>query len=197
MRPNFLVFVASLLAAALAGCGSSPPVRFYALSSATAGDPVATQANYTVAVGPVTVPELVDRPNFVTQVDANRVVIQEQVRWADPVDSGVGRALGGNLAQLLQGARVAVYPQHATVGADYLVSVDVQRFESVPGKMVALDVLWSVRNQKNSVHKSGRSLVSEPVTGGDYDALVLAHDRALVTVSRDIAQALSRIATGS
>lgn len=197
MRPSSLVFFVSLLSAALAGCGSSPPVRFYALSSSATGDPVSAQANYTVAVGPVTVPDLVDRPNFVTQVDANRVAIQEQVRWADPVDSGVGRALGGNLAQLLKGAQVAVYPQHATVGADYLVSVDVQRFESAPGKMVTLDVLWSVRDQKNSVHKSGRSLVSEPVTGSDYDALVVAHDRALATVSRDIAQALNRIATGS
>ena len=43
-----------------AGCGTSPPSRFYTLNPTVA--PAAATSTLVVAVGPVTIPAVVDRP---------------------------------------------------------------------------------------------------------------------------------------
>jgi hypothetical protein len=42
------------------------------------------------------------------------------------------------------------------------------------------------------VERSGRSVAREAVAGGGYDALAIAHSKALATISRDIAAVLAR-----
>jgi hypothetical protein len=185
-----LALVVSLAAAALGGCASAPQERFYALSPVAGAEPAADKVGYSVAVGPVSVPEMVDRQQMVVRNDANRVTLLEQTRWAEPLASGIGRVIAANLGQLLGSAQVAVYPQSAASDADYRVAVDVQRFESVPGGTAGIDVLWSVRDAKGVLLRAGRSSISEPTGGSDTVALVAAHDRALAAVSRDIALAL-------
>ncbi len=177
--------------AAVSGCGRSPAVKFYTLAAMApeAGSPVA--ASRSVAVGPVTLPDLVDRPQLVIRVDANRVDILETHRWAEPLKDEIPRLLAENLARLLRPARVSTYGQSASHDAEYRVLVDIQRFESVPGDGVTIEALWSVtRAAAGAVPRKGHSLVHEPAAGTGYEALVSAHGRALAAVSRDIAQAL-------
>lgn len=95
-----------------------------------------------------------------------------------------------NLAQSLGASQVVTYPQNASREADYRVLVDIQRFESVLGQAVAIDALWTVRRASNRDSKTGRSVAGEPTAGAGHDALVTAHGRALVAVSRDIADAI-------
>src|SRR5262245_34035573 len=89
----------ALVATAAAGC-TSAPARFYTLdSTATAGTGSATRC--TVLVGPVVVPPLVDRPQFVVNVAPNQVTVDEFNRWGAPLNDGIARAVAGNLAVLL------------------------------------------------------------------------------------------------
>src|SRR5262249_22462773 len=66
-------------AMALAACGSSPKSSFYPLSPAAAvSQPAAADATpYVVAVGPLTVPDAVDRPQLVVRTGANQLAISE------------------------------------------------------------------------------------------------------------------------
>jgi hypothetical protein len=50
---------------ALAGCGRSPKKRFYTLGAGAAPARVEASASYSIAVGPVTIPAIVDRPQLV------------------------------------------------------------------------------------------------------------------------------------
>ena len=197
MKHQPLAIFASLALLALAGCGSSPPNRFYTLESRATAEPVASKASYSVTVVSVSVPDLVDRPQMVMRVDSNRVAIAEQSRWAEPLKSAIARAVAGNLGRLLDGARVGFYPQSASADADYRVAIDVQSFESAPGTAATIEVLWTVKAAKGKAEKSGRSLVREAVTGSDPDALVAAHERALIAISRDIAAAVHGLAATS
>lgn len=191
MKRHALVLVAGLALATLGGCASAPEERFYTLSAVATADPPVARAAYSVAVGPVSVPEMVDRPQLVLRLDANRVAILEYARWATPLQSGIGQVVAANLAQLLgDGARVAAYPQGAMAEPDYRVAVDVQGFESAPGATASLDVLWTIRSARGVLVKAGRSTISEPARGSDTEALVAAHDRALAALSRDIARSL-------
>ena len=182
------VLLAALLAVAtLSGCGTSPKSNFYTLGPEAV--PAKTQTSYSVAIGAVTVPDMVDRPQIVIRAGANQVVISDFDRWVGSLKGEISRAIADNLTQMLDGAIVYAYPQGATVTADYKVMVDVQRFDSALGDAATIEVLWQVRPVKGEP-KNGRSAVREATGGGGYDALVAAHSRALAAVSRDIANAL-------
>ena len=180
----------ALAISALAGCGSSPKVNFYTLSFAAVTERTEAKPSYVVAIGPVTVPDVIDRPQFVTRAAANQVTIDEFARWAEPLRSAIPRVIAANLAQLLSGAQVFAYPQSANVEADYKVLIDVQRFESVPGDAAILEAAWTVRKAKGGAQKAGRTAVREPADRAGYDALVAAHGRALAAASRPIADAI-------
>jgi uncharacterized lipoprotein YmbA len=182
-----------LLLAALAGCASPRPERFYMLAAGSPqqGARFAGTA-CSVAVGPVTVPAMVDRPQMVMRTGPNRVIIAEQSRWAEPLKDGIARTIAADLAQLLGKAWVSVYSQETDLDADYRVSIDVQRFESAPGVAATIDVLWAVRASGHTL-RAGRSVIREPVERGGEEALVAAHERALASVSREIAAALREV----
>jgi len=171
-----------------AGCGASAPSRFYTLNStATATD--ASPTNYAVLVGPVSIPAAVDRPQFVVQVAPNRIELDEFNRWAAPLGDGIARAVAGDLAILLGTPDVAAAPA-ANFKPTYRVTLDVQRFESVPGEAVFIGAIWTVRTVAGGATRSGRTTAREVVPGGVFDDLAAAHSRALATVSADIAAAI-------
>jgi hypothetical protein len=184
-----LVTLAWLLGAALAaGCASSPPTRFYTLS-ATAS-PVAAASTLSIAVGPVSVPTIVDREEIVVSKSANEVYLDELHRWAAPLSEALARAVADNLVALLGTPRVSLFPQKAAADATYRVSIEVQRFESMPGTSVRLDATWTVRQMAEGKSRTGRTDVTEASTGAGYDAVAAAHSRAAERLSRDIGEAI-------
>ena len=186
-----LLLTAIVLTLTLAGgCGSSPKASFYTLSPQRAQAQVDTGTPVAITIGVVTVPDIVDRPQLVLRVDANQVALAEFDRWADPLKSQIRRVIAADLALQFPGALVSGYPQNVDPASNYLVSIDVQSFESAPGDAASITVLWSVRPPKLGAPMNGRTVVHEPTGGAGDDALVAAHSRALAAVSRDIATAL-------
>ena len=190
MKRHYALIAAMLAVAALAGCASSPKAHFYTLSSGAALERSETKTQYTVAIGPVTVPDIIDRPQIVTSSAATQVQLAEQERWASPVKSEISRVIADNLMRQLDGAYVYVYPHYVSTNPDYQVLLEVQRFDSKLGDAVNVEALWAVRPAQGGVVINGHSAVREPTNGDGYDALVSAHSRALSTVSRDIAEAI-------
>ena len=181
------VIAIALTSMLAAGC-STAPARFYSLSStATVDGTPATPAK--VAVGPVTIPASVDQPEFVVQVAANQVQVDEFNRWVSPLGDAIARTVAGDLVVLLG------TPEVASTGLgnfvpDYRVTIDVQRFESVQGQAATLEAVWTVRKTAGGEIRSGRTVAPEPVQGQGYDALAAAHSRALAKMSADIAAAI-------
>src|SRR5262245_32782491 len=141
--------IANLLSIALAataalGCGGSATARFYTLNS-TATSQGAPAVRDAIAVGPVSIPSYVDRPQFVVQAEPNRLTLEEFERWAAPLDEGIARVIAADLTVLLGTTQVITVPLPPGFIPAYQVAIDVQRFESVPGKGVVVDAVWVVR----------------------------------------------------
>ena len=185
---SHLVAIASVAAFA-AGCASSPS-KFYNLSSTAKGEDKSV-ANYAVAVGPVSIPVEVDRPQLTVQVAPNRVSIDEFNRWSEPLGGNISRVIAGDLAALLGTPRVVAVPL-ANFDPEYRVTIDIQKFESVPGKSAQVEAVWVVRKSSGGIPVSGRTAVTEPVAEGGFEALAAAHSRALGKVSADIAAAIRK-----
>jgi uncharacterized lipoprotein YmbA len=185
-RITQLILIA-LVAAAAAGC-STTPARFYSLAStATADGTPATSA--AVMVGPVTIPASVDQPEFVVQVAPNRVEVNEFNRWVAPLNDAIARAVAGDLVVLLGTPEVAT-AQLANFTPDYRVTIDIQRFESIQGDAALVEAVWTVRKTAGGETRSGRTVTREPVQGQGFDALAAAHSRAIAKLSADIAAAI-------
>ena len=177
----------ALITAVAAGC-STAPSRFYSLASTAMADGTrATPAR--VAVGPVAIPASVDQPEFVVQIAANRVEVNEFNRWVSPLSDGIARAVAGDLVVLLGTPEVAS-AELANFTPDYTVTIDVQRFESVQGEAATLEAVWTVRMTAGGEIRSGRTVAREPVQGQGFDALAAAHSQALAKMSGDIAAAI-------
>lgn len=187
---------ASLVAAALLAACSSPRTNFYTLNADPALETTGASISVPVVVGPVTVPELVDRPQLVTRLSGNEVQLNEFSRWGEPLKTGVADVIAADLSRLLGASRVSASSQ-SVAGTDmFRVRVDIVQFDSMPGDSVAIDAMWTVRVEGHERLITGRSTVREQVQGTDDAALVAAHSRALASVSRDIAAAIRRVPPG-
>jgi uncharacterized protein len=186
-RPALLAILGSLAALAT-GCATSPPAHFYTLSTAAA--PAAAPSNLFVAVGPVTIPAVVDRPEFVVSIGQNALRIDEFNRWAAPLQDSIARTVAENLVVMLGTPRVILFPQQLATDPQYRVAVEVRTFESTPGTAIRLDAVWTIRRAKDGKTETGRTSVRETVPDGSYEALAAAHSRAVAQLSRDIADAV-------
>ena len=67
-----------------------------------------------VGIGPVTLPQYLDRPQIVERTGPNSLKIAEFDRWAEPLNNTVPRILVQNISQLLQSDRVYALPRRTT-----------------------------------------------------------------------------------
>jgi len=181
---------------------ASPRDSFYTLSPASS-QPVSAQKNapigaqadarHSVAVGPVRVPEIVDRPQFVVRRGPNQVELAEQHRWAQSLRTEIAGALSANLERQLPQTRIVSGNSAASQSADYRISLDVEQFDAMPGEGVAVKALWTIRDASGDAGKTGESIVREPVAGAGYDALAAGYSRAIATISTQIADALTSL----
>ena len=184
MKNLIQYFIALNIAVLASGC-ASPTSRFYTLSiEAKAEGPPARHCS--VSVGPVQVPAEVDHAPITLQVSPNCLEENEFNRWAEPLDENIARVVAGNLAAQLGSTQVVAGPA-ANFKPDYQVTLHIQHFKSVLGRVAEVEALWVVWPVAGGRPESGHTLATEPVSGKTYEDLVAAHSRALVKVSSAIA----------
>lgn len=193
MKKFTVVMILCALAVLTVGCASTSP-QLYTLSPMA--KPVSETSILTITVGPVSVPAAVDRPQIVLSVAPNQVTVDEFNRWASPLRSDIARVVAENLSLLLGSPYVSVFPLSVSVSPSYRVTIDVMRFESIPGETAKLSAIWSVRSTADGQSRGGGTTSSEPVREKTYAALIAAHSRILAVLSGDIAASIRTLAGG-
>ena len=200
-KGRYLYFVFALLGTSLvllSGCARTAPSRFYLLNAlpAAASEQQNREAEQGIAIGigPVEIPEYLDRPQIVTRSSLNKLELAEFDRWAEPLNQNFSRVLTENLSILLSTDRIAVYPWRSSAQVDYKVAIYVTRFDGTLGANALLIARWTVfgKNGKKVLLRRTSSY-SEPVEKQNYEALVVTKSRMLVALSRDIASAIKTI----
>lgn len=195
------LFSLGILVVILAGCASSPSSKFYQLNSLQNSTSITRDAspeqNLIIAIGPVRIPDYLDRPQIVTRPGENELKLSEFNRWAGSLESDVSRFLVEDISGLLSADRFSVvrwapYPESQTP-ASYRVEVLVDRFEGTLGDSVLLKAQWEVFTQNRNLVLKRESLIREQIHGGSYDALVAAMSSALERLSRDIAYGIRSV----
>ena len=173
----------------LAGCGSAPKENYYTLTSPPGPLPTAPANAMSVYVGPVSVPDAVDRSPMVLRTGPTKVDIDDFHRWAEPLKTGIPLALADLLMRELGTPRVLAGRAAATATVDYRVAVDVQRFDSSLTEGATLDAAWTITPAKGA-SRTGRTFAQEPAPTRDHAGVAAAHRKALEKLAKDLAAAL-------
>lgn len=195
MKRNFsalqIILALSLPALAATGClfGTSKPVEFYTLSPLPKTVERAGPApGMLIAVLPVAIPTMIERPQIVTRTDDNRILLSDFDHWGGSLGDNVTRVLIANLNTLLAAKRVNVLHDAYASDPAYRLSVTVDQFDGRLADTVWLNAVWTIKDPKaQKTMAVGTSVIQERVSGGGYGDLVAAESRAIAALSREIA----------
>jgi uncharacterized lipoprotein YmbA len=176
------------------GEGTLQPTKLYLLNSISTGErtprPEAGRA-LSIGVGPVHLPEYLDRPQIVRRLTLNELAYAEFAQWAEPLRDSVSRVLQENLSILLETDRVSPYPASGAGPMDYQVSVEVTRLDTEADGTARLVARWTVSSLATKTPLIIRtSAIAVPLSGAGVEAAVAAQSRALESLSREIAAAI-------
>jgi uncharacterized lipoprotein YmbA len=189
MHPRRATIAWALALPLLTACASSPPTSFYTLASLPAETIAAAKLpTATVAIGPVALPDYLDRPQIVTRDSAYSVRLATFDNWAGPLADMLPRVLVEDLALRLPGDRVAGFPQVSGSSFDYRVAVDVLRFDVDTGGTAMLVANWQVydRVAPRAVLVADATF-TQPGIAGDHQAGAAALSSTLAQLSDRIA----------
>jgi uncharacterized protein len=184
-----------MLGLVLGGCATSPPAHYYTLAPL---QPPAVKAAsvpaFTVAVGPVITPDLLQRPQIATRTSEHQVSFSDFHKWAGTLADETKRVLVVNLNALLSGERAAVTTDDMAIDPDYRVVVNINRFDGLPGGSVWLNAVWTLKEQKGKMAIGvNQSVIEEQAGGQGYPDLVSAQSRAIGRLSREIAAGIEKL----
>jgi uncharacterized lipoprotein YmbA len=188
---------AVFIVAALAGlaipsaCLRTPAVHYYTLVNKGPAGPPRAGVRYTVYVAPASVPETVDRPELVLRVSATEVAVDDDYRWAEPLRTGIARAVADGLARRLEGALVSTSEEGPKSQSDVEITIDVQHLDVALAEGAAIEVVWTARWADGRSTRTGRSFArARGAPGGSHDAAVAACAATLESVSDAIARSV-------
>lgn len=181
---RFLLFCATLL---LAGC-AQPEKAYYVL---TASGPVPSGGGVGIGVGPVALAEYLDRPNLVTQQDANQLGIAEDHRWAGDLTDNVSRVVAADLGRLLHTGNVRKYPWQSDSEIDYQVTLEIRQLHSQADGFAVIEAGWRIYSFPDRRLKASKTFTArEPLDSDGYNSSVAAQSRLLQQLSETIAASL-------
>lgn len=191
---------ATLALLLLGAClGRSAPVEFYMLEPerrAAIREAGASGAGFPlIAVGPVRIPEYLDRPQIVTAQGGNAYRVDEQHRWAERLDDNLGRVLAQNLESLVPARQVLTNASDRGQPADFRVVLTVLEFHVGPDGQALLSAQWNIRRGNETLVSRTSSLRAAASTT-DYGKMVAALNQCVDRLSRTIADALKTLAAG-
>ena len=196
-----ILFLAVLISGgcSLLSPGPQPKTRFFMLSSPAlsgkAVQPLATLPQAAIGIGPIRLPEYLDRRNIIVRNSRNEFELAEDSQWAEPVGDTVARVLADNLSVLLGTYRITQFPWRSSMPVDYQLTIQVAQFDGILGEHAVLRAHWQIftRDGKKLLD-SGYSVFGEQAEGKSIDALVTAQSRAIESFSREVAVAIVRLA---
>lgn len=194
-RRRTIVPLLAICLASLVGCATSASSKFYTLTPLKGSDAstgvITVEEGDVLAVGPVRLPDYLDRPQIMTRSEGNEIRMAETERWAGSLQEDVSRVLVENLSALLAGKRIAVVRWSSAMQTmapfQKRLAVEVLRFEGPLGGTVILKARYALFGPDGKkVISAGESIVREPASGSDYESLTAAMSRALATFSREV-----------
>jgi uncharacterized protein len=189
------IAVAAVVTLWLTGCSAVPPTRFHTLMPAPAASASKSAPAGAIAweVLAVSVPAQVDQPQWVVRTADGGLAVLEQERWIAPLGEEIHAAVTDRLTQVVGASAPSAAPAN-----QWRILIDVQRFESIPGKEARLEAVWtlSAAGAPAAALRCRAEFVQSVATGSGYLTLANGHQQGVAQLADAIGVALKARGAG-
>lgn len=192
IKASLVVFMFMIIS----GCAGTDPSRFYTLHASKSPDIVqqSLPSELFVMIGPIEIPDYLDRPQIVSRTSQNEITFSEFQRWAGSLKDDITRVLSEDLTELLSGDAISISPWEWGTTSDYRIGVIIRRFDIRPEGNVLLNARCTIIGKDGMTQLlMWEASITEPFTEQTYDAKVSSMSRALEKLSQDIAEKIKEV----
>ncbi len=185
LKYTFLSFLTFLIL----GCAkSSKPVEYYMLDASVGIDNNQTlkgDEGPMIGLGPIRLPEYLDRFQMVVAVSENKYKLIDGHRWAEKLDQNISLALFKTLPSQLGTDRMIRYPWPQRPGVDFQVKIDILELNIDQDGQSQLVAQWSIKSKDETILNK-RSTFTAQASTTDIDKMVQAQSECLTKLGQEI-----------
>jgi len=181
----------------LSGCmRNSGPVQFYMLNADsgiadTVRVPAGSQGTV-IGLGPIRIPDYLNRPQMIVAVSDNQYRLFEDHRWAERLDQNISLALFKALPRQIGTERIVRFPWSQRQVIDYQVGIDILEFNVDANGQSRLIAQWFIkRKDKPTIDR--RSDYRFPASTTDQAVMVKAQSQCLTKLGQEISATLRQL----
>lgn len=183
------------ITASLTGCfRTSPPDQFFMISAVETA-PITSISNKKepiIGLGPIRVPDYLDRPQIVTALSEQEYKLSEDHRWAERLEVNLARVSLENLSHLIPNSQVVLYPWPKVPTPDIEISGYIHTLHVDATGQVRMHASWNLRyGKQTTVHH--RFTCSLPTSHTDYSKIVAVESECIGRWNRDMAEAVRNV----
>ena len=181
----------------LSGCmRNSGPAQFYMLNADSGiADSVrvpAASQSAVIGLGPIRIPEYLNRPQMIVAVSDNQYRLFEDHRWAERLDQNISLALFKALPRQIGTERIVRFPWSQRQVIDYQVGIDILEFNVDANGQSRLIAQWLIkRKDKPTIDR--RSDYRFPASTTDQAVMVKAQSQCLTKLGQEISATLRQL----
>jgi len=180
----------------LLGCStSSPTPKYFTLSSLSSPKPAdvfhSRSSAAVIGIGPVEIPDYLDKPQIVTRTATNELLLSEFNLWGGSLKADVMRVIIEDTSSFLGSEPVTIVAWRAHVPGFYRIPIYFSRLDVIPDGTVSLNAKWGiVAKDGKTIATIQESSITKPVKGKEYNDIVNAMSDVLADFSKEIASAV-------
>jgi uncharacterized lipoprotein YmbA len=145
-----------------------------------------------IGLGPIRIPEYLNRPQMIVAIADNQYRLSEDHRWAEPLDQNISLALFKALPRQLGTDRIVRFPWSQRQVIDYQVGIDIMEFNVDASGQSRLIAQWFIK-RKDLPTIDKRSTYQFPASTTDYAIMVKAQSQCLTMLGQEIAETLRKL----
>lgn len=183
----------SVLLFGLFGCSSAPETHYYSLLPDAKVTAQGLGENIALGIGPVIVPDILDRPGLVSYSGENQLKISTYHIWAGKIDSAISSKLSAEIGQRLDIERIWAFPWDNRIRPEYQIRLQINDMGGVLGGEVQLNLVWTLLSeygQKEQLSKAIR--LQKTLENHSYDSYVAALNQLWTEVSQIMATTIKQ-----
>ena len=175
------------------GCAkSSKPVEYYMLDASVGIETnqlVEKDEGPLIGLGPIRLPDYLDRFQMVVAVSENKYKFIDGYRWAEKLDQNISLALFKTLPSQLGTDRMIRYPWPQRPGVDFQVKIDILELNIDQNGQSQLIAQWSIKSKDETILNKRSSFTAQASTT-DIDKMVQAQSECLTKLGQEIVSSL-------
>jgi uncharacterized lipoprotein YmbA len=181
----------------LSGCmRTNGPVQFYLLNADSGVADTVRVANASqgpvIGLGPIRIPDYLNRPQMLVGVADNQYRLFEDHRWAERLDQNISLALFKALPRQLGTDRIVRFPWPQRQAVDYQIGIDILEFNVDADGQSRLLAQWFVKHKDKTLIDK-RSVYQFPASTTDQAVMVKAQSQCLTKLGGEISVTLRRL----